>query len=57
VIEPNWRPGMPVSIVQVRPISTFDGATEVAPPKWDAFGYAAKYGMGIKAKSFSAPTS
>jgi pyruvate,water dikinase len=57
VIEPNWRPGMPVCIVQVRPISTFDGATEAASPKWDALGYAAKYGMGIKTKSFSAPTS
>jgi pyruvate, water dikinase len=57
VIEPNWRPGMPVTIVQVRPISTLDGATEAAPPKWDALDYAAKYGMGIKPKPASTPIS
>jgi pyruvate,water dikinase len=52
VIEPNWRPGIPVSIVQVRPITTMDGETAgSSPPKWDALGYAAKYGLGIKPKS------
>jgi pyruvate,water dikinase len=52
VIEPNWRPGTPVSVVQVRPITTMDGETaSSSPPKWDALGYAAKYGLGIKLKS------
>jgi pyruvate, water dikinase len=53
VIEPNWRPGIPVSIVQVRAITTLgDEATAAsAPPKWDALGYAAKYGLGIKPKT------
>jgi pyruvate,water dikinase len=52
VIEPNWRPGIPVSIVQMRPITTMDGETAgSSPPKWDALGYAAKYGLGIKPKS------
>lgn len=56
VIEPNWRPGIPVAVVQVRPISTFDAATESSPPpKWDALSYATKYGMGIKPKSASTP--
>ena len=49
VIEPTWRFGAPVSIVQVRPITTLDGATEAPPAKWDALQYAAKYGLGIKA--------
>jgi pyruvate,water dikinase len=57
VIEPSWRPGVAVSIVQVRPISTLDEATEAAPPKWDALGYAAKYGLGIKPKTASTPIS
>ncbi len=49
VIEPNWRPGIAVSVVQVRPISTLDAeAAGSSPPKWDALGYAAKYGLGIK---------
>jgi pyruvate, water dikinase len=48
VIEPTWRPGAPISIVQVRPITTLDVAAE--PAKWDALEYAAKYGLGIKAK-------
>jgi pyruvate, water dikinase len=48
VIEPNWRPGLPVSIVQVRPISTFDAAANAQPPKWDPLIYAGKYGMGMK---------
>jgi pyruvate, water dikinase len=49
VIEPGW-PGMPLSIVQVRPITTL-GET-AAPPaaKWDALHYAAKYGLGLKPK-------
>ncbi|MGB7098125.1 MAG: PEP/pyruvate-binding domain-containing protein [Xanthobacteraceae bacterium] len=49
VIEPGWRPGIPVSVVQVRPISTLDGENASSPPpKWDALGYATKYGLGIK---------
>ena len=52
VIEPNWRPGVPVSIVQVRAITTLgNDAPASAPPKWDALGYAAKYGLGIKPKT------
>jgi len=52
VIEPNWRPGIPVSIVQVRPITTLgNDAAASAAPKWDALGYAAKYGLGIKSKA------
>jgi pyruvate,water dikinase len=52
VIEPNWRPGIPVSIVQVRPITTLgDEARASVPPKWDALDYAAKYGLGIKPKA------
>lgn len=57
VIEPNWRPPVPVSIVQVRAISTLDAATETQSPKWDPLGYATKYGMGMKAKPFSTSTS
>jgi pyruvate, water dikinase len=49
VIEPTWRAGAPVSIVQVRPITTLDAAAEAPPAKWDALQYAAKYGLGIKA--------
>ena len=42
----------PVSIVQVRPITTLGDEGRVsAPPKWDALGYAAKYGLGIKPKA------
>jgi pyruvate, water dikinase len=51
VIEPTWRSGAPVSIVQVRPITTLDVAAETPPAKWDALQYAAKYGLGIKVKS------
>jgi pyruvate, water dikinase len=52
VIEPNWRPGIPVSVVQVRAITTLGNeAPASAPPRWDALGYAAKYGLGIKPKS------
>jgi pyruvate,water dikinase len=50
VIEPTWRLGAPISIVQVRPITTLDAAAEAPPAKWDALQYAAKYGLGIKAK-------
>jgi pyruvate,water dikinase len=49
VIEPSWRSGAPVSIVQVRPITTLDATIEAQPAKWDALQYAAKYGLGIKA--------
>ena len=56
VIEPNWRPGIPVSVVQVRAITTLGNeAPASAPPKWDALGYAAKYGLGIKPKRRSVP--
>jgi pyruvate,water dikinase len=52
VIEPNWRPGIPVSVVQVRPITTLeDEGAGASPPKWDPLGYATKYGLGIKPKS------
>ena len=54
VIEPAWRPGFPVSVVQVRPITTLEDAAEAPPPKWDALDYAAKYGLGIKPKSTAA---
>jgi pyruvate, water dikinase len=50
VIEPTWRPGAPISIVQVRSITTLDEAAEAPPAKWDALQYAAKYGLGIKGK-------
>jgi pyruvate, water dikinase len=53
VIEPNWRPNLPLSIVQVRPISTFDAAADARLPKWDPLGYAAKYGMGMKTRPMS----
>jgi pyruvate,water dikinase len=57
VIEPNWRPGIPVSVVQVRPITAMgDDSPTSSPPKWDALGYAAKYGLGIKPKSVVTPT-
>jgi pyruvate, water dikinase len=49
VIEPAWRSGAPISIVQARPITTLDAEAEQAPAKWDALQYAAKYGLGIKA--------
>jgi pyruvate, water dikinase len=49
VIEPAWRSGSPISIVQVRPITTLDAEAEAPPAKWDALQYAAKYGFGIKA--------
>lgn len=52
VIERHWRPGQPVSIVQVRPITTLD--TNAAPPTapaWNAVNYATKYGLGIKSKA------
>lgn len=49
VIEPGWRAGIPVAVVQVRPITTLDDEIKVnAPPKWDPMGYASKYGLGIK---------
>jgi pyruvate, water dikinase len=52
VIEPNWRSGIPVSIVQVRAITTLGNELPAsAAPKWDALGYAAKYGLGIKPKT------
>jgi pyruvate, water dikinase len=52
VIEPNWRLGIPISVVQVRPITTLeDDSTDSSPPKWDPLGYATKYGLGIKPKS------
>jgi pyruvate, water dikinase len=55
VIEPNWRPGLPISVVQVRPITTLGEETPAsAPPKWDPLGYASKYGLGIKPKSTAA---
>ena len=56
VIEPTWRPGVPISIVQVRPITTLGEAADVPPAaKWDALNYAAKYGLGIKSKPSVAP--
>jgi phosphoenolpyruvate synthase/pyruvate phosphate dikinase len=52
VIEPNWRPGIPISVVQVRPITTLAEATgSDGVPKWDPLGYAGKYGLGLKPKS------
>jgi len=51
VIERHWRPGQPVSIVQVRPITTLDSrAAPPTAPAWNAVGYATKYGLGIKNK-------
>jgi pyruvate,water dikinase len=55
VIEPNWRRGIPVAVVQVRPITTMDTEATSASPKWDALGYAAKYGLGIKPPPAAAP--
>jgi hypothetical protein len=37
-------------IVQVRPITTLGNETP-ATPKWDALGYAAKCGSGMKPKA------
>ena len=52
VIEPNWRPGIPISVVQVRAITTLgDEVPASSATKWDALGYAAKYGLGIKPKT------
>jgi pyruvate, water dikinase len=52
VVEPNWRPMTPVSIVQVRAITALGSDdTALARPKWDALGYAAKYGLGIKRRT------
>jgi pyruvate, water dikinase len=52
VIEPNWRPGIQIPVVQVRPITTLDEqSAEASAPKWDSLSYAAKYGLGIKPKS------
>lgn len=48
VIEPTWRAGAPISIVQVRPITTLDAYAEAPTAKWDALQYASKYGLGIK---------
>ncbi len=56
VIEPAWRPGSPVVVVQARPVSTMDGESGSAP-QWDALRYAAKYGLGIKPQSTAVPTS
>lgn len=54
VIEPNWRPGIQISVVQVRPITTLDEqGVEASVPKWDPLSYAAKYGLGIKPKPAS----
>jgi pyruvate, water dikinase len=54
VIEPNWRPGIQIPVLQVRPITTLDEPSmEAAVPKWNALSYAAKYGLGIKSKSAS----
>jgi pyruvate, water dikinase len=56
VIEPNWRPGNPVCVVQARPITTLNNeAPPSSPPKWDVLGYASKYGLGIKSKSNNVP--
>jgi hypothetical protein len=39
-------------IVQVRPITTLGNETPAsAIPKWDALGYAAKCGSGMKPKA------
>jgi pyruvate, water dikinase len=51
VIEPTWQSGTPVSIVQVRPITTLAAEAEPPPAKWDPLQYAAKYGLGIKTTS------
>jgi pyruvate, water dikinase len=52
VIEPHWRPGLPVAVVQARPITAIDEKTASSSvPTWDPLGYAAKYGLGIKPKS------
>ncbi len=58
VIEPHWRPGIPIAVVQARPITMLDDNTAPSPPppQWDALGYAAKYGLGLKAKPAAAPT-
>jgi pyruvate,water dikinase len=51
VIERHWRPGQPVSVVQVRPITTLDAnAAPPTAPAWNAASYAAKYGLGVKSK-------
>jgi pyruvate,water dikinase len=58
VIEPNWRPGIPVAVVQARFITALDEeSASSSTPSWDPLGYAAKYGLGIKPKSASAPVS
>jgi pyruvate, water dikinase len=49
VIEPSW-PGIPLSIVQVRPITTLGETAGPPATNWDALHYAAKYGLGIKPK-------
>jgi pyruvate,water dikinase len=55
VIEPGWRAGIPVAVVQVRPITTLNQDPKTAaPPKWDPLGYASKYGLGLKPKPSAA---
>jgi len=48
VIEPHWRPGSPVAVVQVRPVTAFGEAEPAKTSAWNAASYAAKYGLGIK---------
>ena len=55
VIEPGWRAGVPVAVVQVRPVTTLnEDPKTAAPPKWDPLGYASKYGLGLKQKPSAA---
>jgi pyruvate,water dikinase len=54
VIEQGW-PGVPLSIVQVRPITTLGEMAEPPAAKWDALHYAAKYGLGLKSKPIVTP--
>ena len=55
VIEPNWREGSPIAIVQVRPITTLNDTADAPPAKWDALQYATKYGLGIRPKTTATP--
>lgn len=51
VIDRHWRDGMPVSVVQTRPITTLgEEAEEPKAPQWDPLGYASRYGMGLGKK-------
>ena len=48
-VERNWRKGLPIAVVQARPITALGLETDRPDtPKWDPLSYASRYGMGLK---------